>query len=394
MQNEEILKTLPPLVREFSAYKSAIQGCSPKTVSEYLLDLRTFFRYLIAKENGIDPESDEFLELDASNLDLEYLSKIKKDDIYDFLLYSGMTRKNLWSSKSRKLSAIKSFFKYLTNSRGLLPDNPAASVESPKPKRSLPKFLSLEESQRLLEAVRNDEESDSILRDYAIITLFLNCGMRLSELCGINLNDLDRDLHSIRVLGKGAKERIIYMNDACRIVLMDYLKERLSKPVRAKAAKKKEDRALFLSSRGQRISQKTVQWMVYKYLELAGLESKHYSVHKLRHTAATLMYQSGNVDIRVLKDILGHEQLNTTQIYTHVSNRNMEVAMQQNPLASIGGITKKEAPTEPSEEDSVSATNAESVVSTEKKQVDDTSNGVAFQSFGDADDWLKRLDLL
>lgn len=342
MHNDEILSTLPPIVREFAAYKSAIQGCSPKTVSEYLLDLRTFFRFLIAKENGIDPESDEFLRIDASDLDLDYIAAIEKDDIYDFLLYTGTTRQNLWSAKSRKLSAIKAFFKYLESSRGLIDSNPAATVESPKPKRSLPKFLSLEESERLLKAIEQDEESDSILRDYAIVTLFLNCGMRLSELCGINLNDLDRELRSLRVIGKGSKERIIYLNDACRIVLADYLKERLSPPVRARAAKKKEERALFLSGRYQRISQKTVQWMVYKYLDLAGLESKHYSVHKLRHTAATLMYQSGNVDIRVLKDILGHEQLNTTQIYTHVSNRNMEDAMQQNPLAGLGGIRKSD----------------------------------------------------
>ena len=343
MTNDEILKVLPQVVREFAAYKSAIQGCSPKTVTEYLIDLRTFFRYLIAKENGIDPESEEFTELDASNLDLAYISNIKKDDIYDFLLYSGTTRGNLWSAKSRKLSAIKALFKYLVNSRGLLDENPAATVESPKPKRSLPKFLSLEESRCLLEAIKDDEASDSLLRDYAIVTLFLNCGMRLSELCGVNLNDLDRELRSMRVIGKGAKERIIYLNNACRASLADYLEERLSSAVRARAAKKKEERALFLSSRGQRISPKTVQWMVYKYLELAGLESKHYSVHKLRHTAATLMYQSGNVDIRVLKDILGHEQLNTTQIYTHVSDRNMEEAMQKNPLADLGGARKDPA---------------------------------------------------
>lgn len=367
MKNDEILRTLPPIVREFAAHKSAIQGCSPKTVSEYLLDLRTFFRYLIAKENGIDPESDEFLKIDASSIDLEYISKIKKDDIYDFLLYTGMTRKNLWSAKSRKLSAIKALFKYLTVSRGLLEENPAATVESPKPKRSLPKFLSLEESERLLDAIRNDEESENVIRDYAIVTLFLNCGMRLSELCGINLNDLDRELRSLRVLGKGAKERIIYLNDACRIVIADYLKEeRLTKRMRKLAAKKKEERALFLSSRGQRISQKTVQWMVYKYLDLAGLESRHYSVHKLRHTAATLMYQSGNVDIRVLKDILGHEQLNTTQIYTHVSNRNMEDAMQQNPLAGIGGANRSasdKAVKDGNQNESVRVSNSDSVVS-------------------------------
>lgn len=369
MTNDEILKVLPPLVREFAAYKSAIQGCSPKTVTEYLIDLRTFFRYLIAKENGIDPESEEFTELDASDLDLAYIKGIKKDDIYDFLLYSGTTRGNLWSAKSRKLSAIKAFFKYLVNSRGLLEENPAATVESPKPKRSLPKFLSLEESRRLLEAIRSDEASESILRDYAIVTLFLNCGMRLSELCGVNLNDLDRELRSMRVIGKGSKERIIYLNNACRASLADYLEERLSPTMRARAEKKKEERALFLSSRGQRISPKTVQWMVYKYLELAGLESKHYSVHKLRHTAATLMYQSGNVDIRVLKDILGHEQLNTTQIYTHVSDRNMEEAMQKNPLADLGGARRDPSDlpsdtTEVSNADAIRTPNIESIQST------------------------------
>ncbi|MBR2907381.1 MAG: tyrosine recombinase XerC [Clostridia bacterium] len=366
MTNDEILRVLPQIVREFAAYKSAIQGCSPKTVTEYLIDLRTFFRYLIAKENGIDPESEEFTELDASSLDLTYIKDIKKDDIYDFLLYSGTTRGNLWSAKSRKLSAIKAFFKYLVNSRGLLEENPAATVESPKPKRSLPKFLSLEESQRLLEAIRADEASDSLLRDYAIVTLFLNCGMRLSELCGVNLNDIDRELRSMRVIGKGAKERIIYLNNACRASLADYLEERLSPTMRARAAKKKEERALFLSSRGQRISPKTVQWMVYKYLELAGLEAKHYSVHKLRHTAATLMYQSGNVDIRVLKDILGHEQLNTTQIYTHVSDRNMEEAMQKNPLADLGGARK-----DPSElpGDTAEVSNAETILSRNNKEL-------------------------
>ena len=390
MQNDEILKTLPPLVREFAAYKSAIQGCSPKTVSEYLLDLRTFFRYLIAKENGIDPESEEFLELDASNIDLPYIANIKKDDIYDFLLYSGITRKNLWSAKSRKLSAIKAFFKYLTNSRGYLEENPAASVESPKPKRTLPKFLSLEESMRLLEAVKNDESSESVVRDYAIITLFLNCGMRLSELCGINLNDLDRDLRSMRVIGKGAKERVIYLNDACRIVILDYMKERLSPRIREKTKKTKEERAFFLSGRGFRISQKTVQWMVYKYLELAGLESKHYSVHKLRHTAATLMYQSGNVDIRVLKDILGHEQLNTTQIYTHVSDRSMEHAMQQNPLAGLSGVEKSSEPRSDGNGETVTVSNKEDLL-TGKDTPSASDNGdiVPFRGENNLDYWIE-----
>ena len=329
MTNNIPKETLPPLVNEFASYKSAIQSCSDKTVSEYMLDLRTFFRYLIARDKRIAPESEDFKKIDISVVDLEYIKNITTEDIYEFIMYTDRVRGNMAAAKSRKLSAIKAFFKYLTTKRFMLEDNPAINIESPKKKQSLPKYLTLDESLALLEAIKNDKESKSRIRDYAIITLFLNCGMRLSELVGINLNDIDRDLRSLTVTGKGNKQRIVYLNDACRDALGGYMEERLGeKHVKA------DTRALFLSSRSQRISVKTVQWMVYKYLDLAGLESKHYSVHKLRHTAATLMYQSGNVDVRVLKDILGHEQLNTTQIYTHVSNRSMEEAMAQNPLSS------------------------------------------------------------
>lgn len=324
------ISEMPPLVRDFASYKSAIQNCSVKTVSEYLLDLRTFFRFLIADRQGISPESEEFSKIDISGLDLEFMKSITTEDIYGFLMYSGTVRKNLWSAKARKLSAIKAFFKFLTVKRKLLEVNPAIDIESPKPKKSLPKVLTMEEAKMLLDAVKNDSESKSVSRDYAIITLFLNCGMRVSELVGIDLSDIDHELRSLRVVGKGNKERIVYLNDACRMALGDYITERAESD-----NSKVVTKALFLSSRDQRISVKTVQWMVYKYLDLAGLGSKHYSVHKLRHTAATLMYQSGNVDVRVLKDILGHEQLNTTQIYTHVSNESMERAMTQNPLSGL-----------------------------------------------------------
>lgn len=325
------VEEFPQLVREFASYKTAIQGCSQKTTEEYLLDLRTFFRYLLARERGIDPDSEEFCEIDIRSVDVEYIKSITADKIYDFLLYTGNVRKNMWASKARKLSAIKGFFKFLTVKRGYLEKNPAANIESPKHKKTLPKFLSFEESKMLLDAVRNDTESKSRLRDLCMITLFLNCGMRLSELVGISINDLDRELKYVRVVGKGSKERIIYLNDACRSVLADYLiNVRLTEK-----NKNLSDKAVFLSNRDRRISNKTVQATVYKYLDIAGLGSKHYSVHKLRHTAATLMYQSGNVDIRVLKDILGHEQLNTTQIYTHVSDVNMMNAMAQNPLAEL-----------------------------------------------------------
>jgi len=321
----------PPILREFASYKTAIQGCSQKTSDEYLLDLRTFFRYLLANDRRIDPDSDEFCEIDISGIDIKYIQKITPERIYDFLLYTGNVRKNMWSAKARKLSAIKGLFKFMTVKRGYLEENPAANIESPKRKKTLPKFLSLEESKLLLDAVRNDTKSGSRLRDLCIITLFLNCGMRLGELVGISINDLDRELMHVRVVGKGSKERIIYLNDACKSVLAEYL-------VNVRLSEKQKylsDKALFLSNRNTRITDKMVQKIVYKYLEISGLGSKHYSVHKLRHTAATLMYQSGNVDIRVLKDILGHEQLNTTQIYTHVSDTNMMNAMAENPLANI-----------------------------------------------------------
>ena len=324
------LNEMPPIVRDFASYKSAIQNCSVKTVSEYLLDLRTFFKFLIADRQGINPDSEEFSKIDIRGLDVEFMKSVTTEEIYGFLLYTGTVRGNLWSAKARKLSAIKAFFKFLTLKRKLLDTNPAIDIESPKPKKSLPKVLSEEEAIMLLDAVKNDKDSKSVARDYAIITLFLNCGMRVSELVGIDLADIDHELRSLRVVGKGNKERIVYLNDACRFALGDYISERLTHD-----NSKITTKALFLSKRDQRISVKTVQWLVYKYLDAAGLGSKHYSVHKLRHTAATLMYQSGNVDVRVLKDILGHEQLNTTQIYTHISNASMEHAMTQNPLASL-----------------------------------------------------------
>ncbi len=323
-------EAMPAILQEFLAYKLAIQGCSAKTVDEYALDLRTFFRFYIATKRGLPTIGEEFEKINIREVDVEMVKAVKTEDIYAFLMYAGKTRGNQNASKARKLSSLKGFYKYLTAKRHYFEDNPTANIESPKQKKALPKYLTIEESLSLLDAVKNDKESKNITRDYAILTLFLNCGMRVSELAGIDISDVDRELRSLRVVGKGNKERIVYLNDACRDALVSYISERSLKV----ADMNPRPTTLFLSSRGQGISVKTVQWMVYKYLDMAGLESKHYSVHKLRHTAATLMYQSGNVDVRVLKDILGHEQLNTTQIYTHVSNERMEEAMSHNPLAS------------------------------------------------------------
>ncbi|MEE0969817.1 MAG: tyrosine-type recombinase/integrase [Clostridia bacterium] len=326
------LSEFSPTLREFASYKSGIQNCSEKTVSEYMTDLRTFFRYVIAERNKIDPLSEDFKKIDLHSIDLQFLAGIDTLEIYKFLEYSKKSRDNEFAARARKLSAIKALYKYYVNKREKLDKNPAINIETPKRKKTLPKVLTLDESLQLLEAVKNDTESATRIRDYCIITLFLNCGMRLSELSGIGLSDIDPELKSLRVIGKGSKERIIYLNDACRMALGDYLTLRLDEKYR-----NVDTRVLFLSSRGRNdpISVKTIQWMVKKYLDIAGLSNRGYSVHKLRHTAATLMYQSGNVDVRTLKDILGHEQLNTTQIYTHVSNKNMEDAMAQNPLSKV-----------------------------------------------------------
>ncbi len=329
MRHEISVNEFSPIVREFAGYKTVIQGCSQRTVEQYLIDLRTFFRYLLCEgDTAVLHDPEKFMAITVESVDLNLLREVSADQIYDFLLYADSERQNQTSAKARKLAAIRSLYKFLVNKRGYLTDNPAANIDSPKKKKALPKFLSLDEARSLLSAVLNDPEARHRERDFCIITLFLNCGMRVGELVGINLQDIDPSLRSLRVLGKGNKERIIYLNEACRDALAEYLLIRKGEAYAACT-----DRALFLSNRQARLSIQGVQVTVQKYLNMAGLASKHYSVHKLRHTAATLMYQSGEVDIRVLKDILGHEQLNTTQIYTHVSNRNMEEAMKHNPLS-------------------------------------------------------------
>lgn len=323
------MQTFPAVLREFASYKSVIEGCTEKTVCEYLSDLRTFFRYLEAQKCGIDPESDAFMQIDIRGFDEARMKEITSTDVFDFLMYAGENRLNGWAAKSRKLSALKVFFRYLLHKK-IIEKSPTEEITAPKKRQSLPKYLTLDESIALLKAIKDDTESKTTVRDYAIVTLFLNCGMRLSELVGIDLTDIDREMRSLRVTGKGQKQRLVYLNDACRRALMDYIIERQNEDTTQIRTK-----ALFLSSRHQRISNKTVQWMVGKYLEAAGLGGRGLSVHKLRHTAATLMYQTGQVDVRVLKDILGHEQLNTTQIYTHISDANMAHAIDTNPLAEV-----------------------------------------------------------
>lgn len=333
MKSDEY-KTFPVVLQEYAEYTYAIKGNSEKTICEYLLDLRTFFRFMITKWNDLELSDDEFEKLSIKNIGVDDVRRVTQKNIIQYLMYAGKDRKNSPTTRMRKLSALRSFFKYAQAKEHIIDVNPTIDVDPPKKSATLPKYLTVDEAVRLIETVRNDRESKTRIRDYAIIVLFLNTGMRLSELVGLNLESFDSELNMVKVLGKGSKERIIYLNKAARTAMIEYLKQRLDpKHVRTSS------NAVFLSGRENRISNKTVQWIVQKYLKMAGLGAKGLSVHKLRHTAATLMYQSGKVDIRVLKDILGHEQLNTTQIYTHVVDRNLEEAVENNPLADV--ILKK-----------------------------------------------------
>ncbi len=326
----EEFKSFPPILKEYASHTAVIKGNSEKTVCEYLLDLRTFFRFLIVKKEDLSPTRDEFEKISIKNITLDDVREITSQNIIEYLMYAGYELDNTPTTRMRKLSSLRSFFHYAHGKRHLIDSNPTSDIDAPKKSKTLPKYLTFDEAVSLLEAVKNDTESKTVIRDYAIIALFLNTGIRLSELVGLNLESFTPDLVSMKVLGKGNKERVVYLNDAARAAVTEYIKVRLDpRFIRA------SDKALFLSGRQTRISAKTVQWVVYKYLQLAGLGTKGLSVHKLRHTAATLMYQSGKVDIRVLKEILGHEQLNTTQIYTHVVDKNLEEAMDNNPLADI-----------------------------------------------------------
>ena len=323
-------KQFPPICKEYASYVNVIKGNSEKTVCEYLQDIRTFFRFIIARRDNIDTSPESLEGISISSIGISDISGIGERHILEFLMYTNTERGNSAATRMRKLSSLRSFFGYLHKKKKLIEQDPTVNVDPPKKGSTLPKYLTVDEAVTLLETVRNDTESKSVARDYCIICLFLNTGMRLSELVGLNLESFDSQITHVKVVGKGNKERIIYINAAARESVENYLRVRLD-PAHVRTS----SHALFLSLREQRISNKTVQWVVYKYLKMAGLEAKGLSVHKLRHTAATLMYQTGKVDVRVLKDILGHEQLNTTQIYTHIAERNLEDAVENNPLADV-----------------------------------------------------------
>ncbi len=320
----------PDYINSFLDYSATILNKSPNSIKEYNYDLQMFLRFIKIRFN-LTSETD-YAKITTKDISLETIEKIKLDDIHAFLSYMAIDLRSKSATRARKASSIRIFFNYLSQKAKLIQINPAQNLETPKLDRRLPKYLNLEESKKLLNVTANKDNRNSE-RDYAIITLFLNCGMRLSELVGINIQDIDFSESKMNVIGKGNKERTIYLNKACIKALKDYLDVRPKEGV--KVDKLNSHKALFLSERKERISKRTVQYIVDKELKVAGLDTSKYSTHKLRHTAATLMYQYGNVDIRALQELLGHQSISTTEIYTHVNNEQVRDAIEKNPLADL-----------------------------------------------------------
>ncbi len=317
---------IPELVNDFIDYMIGIKNRSVNTVHEYYYDLRDVFRflklYIIDKISFKNLNDELIVQTDIKNLDIAFFKKIQLEDLHSYLNYLTTQRLDKPRTRARKVATLKSFFNYLTLKKKVLEKNPAVELETPKLPKRLPKYLTLEESVTLLNSVDGKFEK----RDLCILTLFLNCGLRLSELININMKDIKDNV--LTVVGKGNKERSIYLNETCQKALAEYIAIRPKDNV-------KDREALFISNRGTRIGKRTVEMLVKKYITLAGLDPKKYSPHKLRHTAATLLHKYGGVDIRSLQEILGHESVSTTEIYTHVDNDEIRNALENNPLNNL-----------------------------------------------------------
>lgn len=312
----------PEFLNEYLIHIKIVQLLAQRTIEEYYTDIRLFLRYI--HESNLNTGKD-IEDIDISDMTVDELQKITISDIYNFIFYTSDERLNKDRARYRKISSLRSFFKYLEKVAHIIKENPTKDLDVPVPRSSLPKFLSLNESMRLLEAA---DTADS-KRDYCIITLFLNCGMRLSELVGIDIKDIDFYENRLKVLGKRSKERMVYLNDACVDALNKYLAIRKNIP---KAA---DEPALFISNQNRRISKRRVQQIVEDMIKKAELDGKGITTHKLRHTAATLMYQYGDADVLTLKELLGHASISTTEIYTHLNDENVRNAVESNPLSKV-----------------------------------------------------------
>jgi len=315
-----------PILEQYSNYMLAVMGRSELTVTEYKYDMVAFFRFY-KLDHKIVPGDSVFDEIDITDVDATLIDKVTTDDLMAFIIWLSRERKLSNASRARRVAALRSFFKYCYSKKHIIDSNPAYDLETPKVGKRNPKYLTLEESKNLLEtAYVSPHESNE--RDYCMLTLFLNCGLRLSELRGIDIDDIHDT--TLTVIGKGNKERTIYLNKACLEALEDWMNKRATLKI-----KPDHKKALFVSKRGTRISDDMIQITIKRLLGEAGIDTKVYSVHKLRHTAATLMYKYGNVDIRALQLILGHKSVSTTQIYTHVDDAMLQDAVNNNPLAGF-----------------------------------------------------------
>lgn len=326
---EDYTESIPSFLNDFFIYLETIKGKSPNTIKSYFYDLRVFFRFLKIHKKYISSDVD-FNSINISDISVEQIRDITLTDLYSYLSFISRSRENIASSRARKVASLKSLFNYLFLKLNVINSNPASELESPKILKSLPRYLNITESKSLLSSINGKYSA----RDYAIITLFLNCGMRLSELVSIDLDDISNN--QLTIIGKGNKERVIPLNQACLDAIAEYLKVR---PVNGV----KDRKAMFISSRKQRISNSMVHCLVKKYIREAGLDPRKYSAHKLRHTAATLMYKHGHVDIRALQELLGHESISTTEIYTHLDKQQLREAVDSNPLSDFkAGANKPE----------------------------------------------------
>src|SRR5690554_3206134 len=323
MAKRGIFMKIPLMLEDYLDYMETIKGTSSNTVKEYFFDLRTFLRFLKIRFKLVDPNV-EFDEIEIDDIDLDLIKKVSIQDLHAYISYTDKKRANSSSTRARKVASVRSFFKYLHSRVNLLDENPALYLEFPKTDARHPVYLTLDQSEKLLNTVLSNPNELFRSRDYAIIMLFLNCGLRLSELSSIDLDKINGE-DTLTVIGKGNKERTIFLNEACVQAINDYLSLRPVVP---------GEKALFLSKRKLRMSNRAIQHMIDKYLEKSGLDPQVYSTHKLRHTAATLMYKYGNVDIRALQEILGHESVSTTQIYTHLDDDRLRDAVKSNPLAN------------------------------------------------------------
>jgi len=317
----------PDFLNDYMFYLRIVKGRSETTVNEYFINIRLFLRYIRMMKEDLEVPIETISIRDFS---VDMLKEITLKDIYDFEYYLAEERQNKSAARARKTAALKSFFSYLYKRANLIDTNPIVDIEMPSVKKALPKFLTLEESIRLL----SSENFENPERDYCMLVLFLNCGMRLNELVSINVGDIDFKEKRLLLKGKGNKQRMIYINDACTEALRAYIRSRKNPP--------EEPDALFLSRKKRRISRRRVEQIVEKLLKQAGLGNRGISPHKLRHTAATLMYQHGNVDTLVIKEVLGHASIATTEIYTHLSDELKKSAAENTPLANVRKRKPKE----------------------------------------------------